>query len=350
MPRSARLDAPGTLHHVIGRGIEKRPIFLLDEDRNDFLSRLGLLAEEGCFKVYAWVLLSNHFHLLCKTGKVPLAHSMSRLLTGYVVRFNKRHNRNGHLFQNRYKSIVCQEDSYLMELVRYIHLNLIRARIVKELRELNRSPWSGHSALMGYQKREWQDTEYVLSYFGKGMRRRNYLNFIKDGLKMGRRPEFVGGGLIRSMGGWSEVLALRSKGKGVASDERILGDGEFVERVLEEWDEVGRANLRLTRDRKSLSWLAQEVCENWGVTMEELRSGSRRKVLLKAREEFSQVAVKGLGYSGAEVARYLGVTGSCVTRIVAGQQFSEEFKIRYQLGQVRSARTSPNLRRGVDVT
>ena len=92
MPRSARLDAPGVLHHVMGRGIEKRPIFLTDEDRNDFLSRLGLLAEEGYLKVYAWSLLPNHFHLLCKTGKVPLARSMRRLLTGYVVKFNKRHN------------------------------------------------------------------------------------------------------------------------------------------------------------------------------------------------------------------------------------------------------------------
>ncbi len=99
MPRLARLDAPGVLHHVMGRGIEKRPIFLTDEDRNDFLSRLGHLAEEGWFKVYAWALLPNHFHLLCKTGKQPLARSMRRLLTGYVVKFNKRHNRNGHLFQ-----------------------------------------------------------------------------------------------------------------------------------------------------------------------------------------------------------------------------------------------------------
>jgi len=333
MPRSARLDAPGVLHHVMGRGIEKRPIFLVDEDRNDFLSRLGFLTEEGCLKVYGWALLPNHFHLLCKTGKMPLARSMRRLLTGYVVRFNKRHNRNGHLFQNRYKSIVCQEDSYLMELVRYIHLNLIRARMVKGLGELNRSPWSGHSALMGYQRREWQDTEYVLSYFGKGVgRRRKYLKFVEEGIKMGRRPELVGGGLIRSMGGWSEVLALRRRGEKTASDERILGDGEFVERVLEEWDEVGRANLRLTGARRSLSSLAHQVCENWGVTMEELRSGSRRQVVLMAREEFSQMAVKGLGYSGAEIARYLGVTGSCVTRIVSERHLSEEVRLRYQDG------------------
>ncbi len=332
MPRSGRLDAPGVLHHVIGRGIEKRPIFLTDEDRNDFLTRLGLLAEEGYVKVYAWALLPNHFHLLCKTGKAPLARSMRRLLTGYVVKFNRRYNRYGHLFQNRYKSIVCQEDSYLMELVRYIHLNLIRARMVKDLGGLNRSQWSGHSALMGYQKREWQDTEYVLSYFGKGVgRRRKYLKFVGEGIKMGRRPELVGGGLIRSMGGWSGVLGLRRRGEKTASDERILGDGEFVERVLEEWDEVGRATLRLPGVRKSLSLPAQQVCETWGVTMEELRSGSRRQGVLKAREEFSQIAVKVLGYSGAEVARYLGVSGSCVTRVVAERELSEEVRLRYQV-------------------
>ena len=333
MPRSARLDAPGVLHHVMGRGIEKRRIFLTDEDRQDFLSRLGLLAEGDCLKVYAWALLPNHFHLLCKTGKIPLALSMRRLLTGYVVRFNQRHNRNGHLFQNRYKSIVCQEDSYLMELVRYIHLNLIRSGMVKGLGELNRSPWSGHSALMEYQRREWQDTEYVLSYFGRGVgRRRKYVRFVEEGMKMGQRRELVAGGLIRSMGGWSGVLALRRRGEKTASDERILGDGEFVERVIGEWNEVGRANLRLTGVRKSLSLLAQQVCGNLGVTVEELRSGSRRWVILKAREEFVQVAVKGLGYSGAEAARYLGVTGSCVTRIVAERQLSEEVRLRYKIG------------------
>lgn len=333
MPRSARLDAPGVLHHVIGRGIEKGPIFLTDEDRNDFLSRLSLLVEEGCLKVYAWVLLRNHFHLLCKTGKKPLARSMRRLLTGYVVRFNKRHNRHGHLFQNRYKSIVCQEDSYLKELVRYIHLNLMRAGLVKGLEELNRSAWSGHSALMGYRKREWQDTEYVLSYFGEGVgRRRKYLKFVEEGITRGRRPELVGGGLVRSMGGWSEVISLRRRGGKRASDERILGDGEFVERVLEEWDDVGRSNIRVSGKRKSLSWLGQGVCEKYGVTMEELRSGSRREMVMRGREELSQVAVKGMGYSGAEVARYLGVTGSCITRIVAKGQLSEEVKLRYQIG------------------
>ena len=175
MPRLARLDAPGVLHHVIGRGIEKRKIFFNDVDRNDFIERIEGVAQDGAMDVYAWTLMPNHFHLLCKTGNQPLSFSMRKMLTGYVVNFNRRHRRNGHLFQNRYKSIVCQEDRYLKELVRYIHLNLLRGDLVKDIDELNRCPWSGHSALMGRVKRKWQDTEFVLLFFGSGRgRRRQY--------------------------------------------------------------------------------------------------------------------------------------------------------------------------------
>ena len=149
MPRAARLDAPGVLPHVLGRGIEKRKIFLDDPDRVDFINRLGRLAKEDSMDVYAWSIMPNHFHILCKTKKRPLSFSMRKLLTGYAVNFNKRHRRHGHLFQNRYKSIVCQEDAYLAELVRYIHLNLLRGGVVKDLRELRDYPWSGHFALMG---------------------------------------------------------------------------------------------------------------------------------------------------------------------------------------------------------
>jgi len=212
MPRLARLDAPGVLHHVMGRGIERRKIFINKKDRNDFISRLAELAEGNAMDIYAWALLPNHFHILCKTKMRPLSSSMRKVLTGYVVNFNKRHNRHGHLFQNRYKSIVCEEDVYLLELVRYIHLNLIRAGMVKSIKELNRSPWSGHSALIGYVKRDWQDTGYVLSLFGKrGSGKSKYKEFVKNGIDVGRRPELVGGGLIRSLGGWAEVLALRAR-------------------------------------------------------------------------------------------------------------------------------------------
>ena len=104
MPRLAKLDAPGVLHHVMGRGIERRKIFLNKKDQKDFIDRLAELAVNGSMSIYAWALLPNHFHLLCKTKNRPLSSSMRKLLTGYVVNFNRRHKRHGHLFQNRYPS------------------------------------------------------------------------------------------------------------------------------------------------------------------------------------------------------------------------------------------------------
>jgi len=244
MPRLARLDAPGILHHVIGRGIERKKLFFNDTDRSDLIDRLADLVEEGAMDVYAWVLMPNHFHILCKTRNRPLSSSMRKMLTGYVVNFNRRHRRYGHLFQNRYKSIVCQEDRYLKELVRYIHLNLLRAGLVKDIKELSHNPWSGHSALMGEVKREWQDTDYVLSIFGQDRcGRRNYQRYVQKGVKLGRRRELVGGGLVRSLGGWSEVLALRSRDEKQRSDQRILGDSEFVQDVISGLDDLVKKKI-----------------------------------------------------------------------------------------------------------
>ena len=158
MPRQPRLDAPGTWHHVMGRGIERTQIFHTDTDRADFVSRLSALAREGQWSIAAWALLPNHFHLLVRTGAQPLFRSMKKLLTGYVVNFNRRHKRAGHLFQNRYKSIVVEEEPYVLELTRYIHLNPLRAGLVERLAELRRYPWSGHAALLGRGDHPWQDT------------------------------------------------------------------------------------------------------------------------------------------------------------------------------------------------
>jgi REP element-mobilizing transposase RayT len=316
----------------MGRGIEKRKIFYSDYDREDFIERLADLCDEGAIDIYAWALLSNHFHLLCKTQNRPLASSMRKLLTGYVVNFNRRHRRHGHLFQNRYKSIVCQEDRYFKELVRYIHLNLLRTGSVNNLKELASFPWSGHSALMGKIKRPWQDTEYVLSYFGnQPSGRKNYQLFICKGKNQGHRPELVGGGLVRSMGGWSEVLALRTKGEKVAYDQRILGDSDFVQAVTSDLDELVKKNLRISGQRIGISGLVGLVCRKYKISIGELRSGSRRNSAVRARAALSRVAVRELGYSGAEVARYLGVTNSCVTRIVASNTGSDDQDLINQL-------------------
>lgn len=324
MPRLARLDAPGVLHHVMGRGIEKNPIFLNNKDRNDFINRLSMLVEEGAIEIYAWALMPNHFHLLLKTKNRPLSSSMRKILTGYVVNYNRRHKRYGHLFQNRYKSIVCQEDAYLMELVRYIHLNLLRGGVVKDMNGLNRSPWSGHSALLGKVERKWQDIEYVLSYFGsKRVCRRNYYKYVKNGIDAGSRPELVGGGLVRSLGGWSEVLALRTRKERHAFDSRILGDSDFVQEIKSDLDDIIKKNLRISGQRIDLEELCNRVCDKKNVSLSELISGSRRRELVNARRIVSWVAVHELGYSGAEVARHLGVTNSCVTRFLSSGEMPD---------------------------
>ena len=147
MPRKARLDTPGLLHHIMIRGIERRKIFNDNKDRENLLERLSILVPETRSECYAWVFLPNHAHFLLRSGPQGIAGLMRRLLTGYAVSYNRRHRRHGQLFQNRYKSVICQEDPYLLELVRYIHSNPLRAKIVVDLKELNRYPYCGHSAL-----------------------------------------------------------------------------------------------------------------------------------------------------------------------------------------------------------
>jgi REP element-mobilizing transposase RayT len=159
MPRKARIDAPGALHHIIVRGIEKRKIFEDDKDRNHFIKRLDDILTEAETPIYAWALIPNHVHLLLKTGLTPIATIMRRLLTGYAVYFNRRHRRYGHLFQNRYKSILCQEGPYFRELVRYIHLNPLRAKLVENIKVPYKYPYSGHSAVVGKFKRDWQQVD-----------------------------------------------------------------------------------------------------------------------------------------------------------------------------------------------
>jgi REP element-mobilizing transposase RayT len=310
---------------VIGRGIERGRIFRDESDRKDFLNRLADLSREKAWTVYAWALVPNHFHLLVRTGNQPLAQSMRRLLTGYVVNFNRRHRRYGHLFQNRYKSIICEEDPYLLELTRYIHLNPLRSRIVKGLEELKQYPWGGHSAVVGKVKRDWQAVDAVLAYFGKGRKKaiQRYEEFVAGGVSQGRRPELVGGGLIRSVGGWSEVLSLRRRGTQAASDQRILGSSEFVEDLLSEAEWRTKETLRISKKIPNLATLAREIARKEDFREDELRSGSRKKGTSRVRRLFCQLAVREMGYTGAEVARFLGVTTSAVNRAKNSEKVPE---------------------------
>jgi REP element-mobilizing transposase RayT len=141
-------------------------IFRDDADRADFVTRVAAVAAQGAWTVHAWALLPNHAHLLVRTGTRPLPRSMRSLLTGYAGAFNRRHHRVGHLFQNRYKSVVVEGEPYLRELVRYLHLNALRAKGIPDLRTRDRYPWTRHSAVLGTVPRPWQATRTVLAQFG----------------------------------------------------------------------------------------------------------------------------------------------------------------------------------------
>ncbi|MBW1790034.1 MAG: transposase [Deltaproteobacteria bacterium] len=315
MPRQARLDAPGVLHHIMIRGIERRKIFINDRDREDFLARLSKLLPQTETACYAWVFLSNHAHFLFRTGLIPLSSLMRRLLTGYAVSFNRRHKRRGQLFQNRYKSIVCQEDAYLKELVRYIHLNPVRAGIVPGMKELNKYPYSGHSALVRRHERPWQDVSYVLGYFGKtvGRARKAYVDFAEGGIAQGRREDLTGGGLIRSMGGWADVKDLKRHGnEHVMSDERILGDSSFVENLLAQADERYERRYELKRLGYDADRIVERVAEIYEMDPRDILSKGKQQQKVKARSLFCFWAVKELGLSLRELARRLELSPPAV--------------------------------------
>jgi len=250
MPRKSRIDAPGALHHIICRGIERRPIFRGEFDRQDFVRRLCTILTETQTPCYAWALMPNHFHLLLRNGNVPISTVMRRLLTGYAGSFNRRHRRHRHLFQNRYKSILCQEDAYLLELVRYIHLNPLRAQVVESLQGLDEYEFSGHKNIGGKIEIEWQDVKTILGFFGSRLAEacKRYRAYMEEGYGLGRVPELVGGGLIRSAGGWQAVKTLRRSRIHVRGDERILGDSDFVKQVLDAQNEKLEDRYRLRKD------------------------------------------------------------------------------------------------------
>jgi REP element-mobilizing transposase RayT len=318
MPRQARLDIPGTLHHVIVRGIERRKIVDDRKDRDRFVFRMGQLASETGTVIYAWALMTTHAHILLRSGVDGLSNFMRRFLTGYSITYNRRHKRHGHLFQNRYKSIVCDEDSYFQELVRYIHLNPLRAELVKDPAELEAYSWCGHGVVTGRIKHDWQDRDYVLLGFGKTEKAaiKRYRTFVEDGIARGRRPELVGGGLVRSLGGWSQVISLRRHGGRELADERILGDGDFVQRILAEAEERQRHHFSAGDRRQKVSHEIAEMCEKEDINVRELQAGSRRRVISQARSRIAQQLVVVYGVPMAEVARELGVSTSAISKII----------------------------------
>jgi REP element-mobilizing transposase RayT len=314
MPRQSRIDAPGALNHIIARGINRKKIFKDDTDRYNFLSRLGKILTDANTACFAWALVPNHFHLLLRTGLVPISTIMRRLLTGYAMSYNRRHRRLGHLFQNRYKSILCQEDVYLLELVRYIHLNPLRAKLVKNLKALEKYPFSGHRAILGKRKNSWQDIGYVLKLFGSNQltARRRYRQFVEKGVALGKRPDLVGGGLLRSYGGWSTVKSFRKMKSYQKGDERILGNGDFVEQVLAAAEEKMKRKYLLRARGMDLEKLTHRVADLLKIKPEDVWASGKHQRTVEARSLLCFWATAELGITQSYLAGKLRISQPAV--------------------------------------
>lgn len=316
MPRKARIDAPGALHHIMVRGIEKRDVFYDDRDRNIFIKKLGNIVSDSKTYCLAWALMPNHVHMLLRTGLTPISKVMQRLLTGYAVVFNRRHKRHGHVFHNRYKSILCEEEVYLLELVRYIHLNPLRAGLVQNYQKLKYYFYTGHGSILGVYDREWQNVEYVLKFFGKEVKKaqRRYHEFVQKGVEIGPQPNLVGGGLIRSLGGWQQVGLLREKGNRIKGDERVLGSGEFVEKILKQCQEQKEQKMLMADKGYDYNWLLSKVAICFNIDKEKIIMRGKYKERVAARSVLCYWASRALGMSTVELSKELNISQPTVSQ------------------------------------
>ena len=319
MPRRARIDVPGALHHIIVKGMEGKKIFDDDQDRTDFVERLGTIIKDTNSQCLAWALIPNHFHLLLKTDTIPIATVMKRLLTGYAKYYNWRNKRRGPLFRNRYKSILCQEDAFLLELVRYIHLHPLRARMVGDIKGLDRFPYAGHAVLMGKKRAAWQNTRDVLKRFGDSvtLARKRYKAFLKKGIPESIQLGLNGSGVIRDTGGWPSLKALRGSGDWQRGDERILGDDNFVESVLALAKEDLGGDIRPQAKGVDIEIITRRVADLMVIAPDQIWAPGKKPQTVKARSLFCYWATSELGLSQAWLSQKLGLSQPAISAAVA---------------------------------
>jgi REP-associated tyrosine transposase len=279
MPRHPRVHAEGMLYHVMARGNDGQKIFIGEGDYQAFIEALRTVRQRYPFSLYAYVLMPNHFHLLLEVHLFPTARILQSLLTGYARRFNKVHRRRGHLFEGRYKAIVCDRDSYLLELVRYIHLNPVRAKMVKRPGEWR---WSGHGEYLGNEKRGLIDTGPVMGQLRTAAR---YEAFIRDGAKVNYRAEWHPG-----------------------DGAPFLGPERFVKKIAKE-----SVPPPISR-RASLKDLLKSVAAKSGLSADILLRKGRLGSVVNARDRFIRDAVLQQGYLASQVAAFLDCNPSNVTR------------------------------------
>lgn len=287
MPRKPRIEYFGAFYHVITRGNQKQKIFKETPDYEKYLQLLASYKQRQHFRIYAYVLMSNHLHLLIETQDIPLSKSLQGINQSYTMYFNRKYRTVGHLFQGRYKAILCDRERYLLALLKYIHHNPVRAKIA-EATSLYR--WSSDSAYRSKKESEGlTDVEAVLRMFSesRSRARQKYADFMDDGVSVKKQ----------------EVYAT--------IDQRLLGDDAFVDRIVEEHGKPVKKERR--RREYTLARIAGAVVHAGQITVGDLRGSGRQREIAQARSAFTVLA-KEYGYRGVEIARYLRRDPTAVTQ------------------------------------
>lgn len=287
-----RITAPGVLHHLLVRGIEGRNIYNCKDDYEKFLERLGNILTECSISCYAWCLMPNHFHLLVRPDEISVSTMMQRLLTGHAIYYNNKYDRRGYLFQNRFKSILCLDEAYFLQLVRYIHLNPLKAGLVNDIDQLSVYPWSGHRVLIGLTRFTWQNDSAVLEMFDgdENLARQEYIDFLND------RPDEEDYPIPKNSG------SEKDKSKTPALNRPIEDDSYQHSTGAARKSRKDNHSRTVENPRKlSLPALDRKISRSIGQLNPENNKQSTR-----ARTMFTYLAVEKYGYSKAEVARYLG--------------------------------------------
>ncbi len=300
MPRAPRVEVPGACYHVITRGNHQEAIFHDDLDRGHYLGRLEHYRRRYGFTLYAYVLMTNHVHLLIETAQSPLFKIMHGLQFTYAQYYNRRYEAAGHLFQGRYKAILCDRDAYLLELVRYIHLNPARTEASLDPW---RYPWSSHAAYMGKPSAVTVETSFALRQFAPrlGQARRAYRGFLANGLAQGDQPQYEDPG-----------------------DQRVLGGEEFVRKTVR----------TLEFDRGTavpFGSLLRAVAGAYGVTPAHLLRPDRRRDMVSPRAMLVFLAREWSRLRNDDLGRRLRRDPSMISRLYAryagGRDRSAEAKI-----------------------
>ena len=280
MPRHPRVHAEGLVYHVMARGNNGQTLFRDRADYGVFLKALETAKRRYPFSLYAYAAMPNHVHLLIEVRDAPTARIMQSMLTRYSRHFNDRYRRKGHVFQGRYRAIVCEREAYLAELVRYIHLNPVRAKLVAKPDDW---PWSGHRAYLGLGASGLIDRGPIT---GTLATRAAYARFVADGIADGYRAEWHPGEAGPFLGAPPFIQALRARGNESPS----------------------------RRTPRSLEALLAEEAARCGLTGQAISRGGRRADVVAARDRFITTAAGTEGHAPAAVARFLGCHASTVTR------------------------------------